>query len=129
MPTYCFVNMETGKSIELTMTVRELEEHQSDGIFTMDDGTKLKRDYWTEKHGHRHCPGNYPFHSVAAGVGIKQRRKAIEEATAMGIPTHFDEKGRAVFESKEHRRKYCEAVGLHDLNGGYSDPMPQNREM
>jgi hypothetical protein len=64
----------------------------------------------------------YPMKSDAAGVHVSQRMDAIAESHAMGIPTDFTPDGRAVFESANHRKRYCEAIGHWDKDGGYSDP-------
>lgn len=64
----------------------------------------------------------YPLKSTAVGVQPKQRFKAMKHAAEIGVPTTFDKRGDAVFESRGHRKRYCEAIGSYDLNGGYSDP-------
>lgn len=69
----------------------------------------------------------WPQHSDAMGVNELQRKDAYNESVRCGVPTHFDEQGRAVFNSPGHRRKYCEALGYYDRNAGYSDPKPKNR--
>lgn len=68
------------------------------------------------------APGTWPMHSDAAGVNPNQREEAYRESVASGVPTHFDSSGCAIFTSQGHRRKYCEAHGLYDRNGGYGDP-------
>jgi len=64
------------------------------------------------------------MYSDAAGVAPSQVREAEEHARKIGIPTSFLKDGRAIFEGPAHRKTYCEAVGLFDRNGGYSDPQP-----
>jgi len=68
--------------------------------------------------------GNWPMHSDGAGVHPRQRDAAYRESVKMGVPTGFDERGRAIFETQKHRKDYCEANFLHDNDGGYGDPAP-----
>ncbi len=61
-------------------------------------------------------------YSDAVGVNPIQRKAAMEHAAKIGVPTEFNEIGQAVFTGPEHRKRYCEAAGWFDRNGGYSDP-------
>lgn len=63
----------------------------------------------------------YPLLSDAAGVHPCQRQDAYEESVDLGVPTEFDGLGRAIFNSREHRRKYCRAKNYHDRDGSYGD--------
>jgi len=58
------------------------------------------------------------------GVHPAQRMEAMAEADRLGIPTEFNEQGQAVFRDRNHRKRYCEAFGYFDRDGGYSDPQP-----
>ena len=61
--------------------------------------------------------------SDAAGVDVTQVNEAMAHSRSIGVPTDFNkETGAAIFTSKKHRKQYCEAIGLYDRNGGYSDP-------
>jgi len=60
--------------------------------------------------------------SDAVGVNPTQRIEAMAHAKKIGVPTEFNNEGQAVFTSRMHRKKYCEAIGYFDRNGGYSDP-------
>ena len=90
-------------------------------------GKKFKRDVRTEFReasggNFKSTPGNWPMASDAAGVHPDQ----IAEATAMsikkGVPASFTPDGRVIFTSRKHRQDYCRTIGMHDRNGGYSDP-------
>ena len=70
--------------------------------------------------------GTWPLHSEAMGCHPDQRIEAMKAAEAKGVPTQFDSQGRAVFTSAIHRKKYCEAYGVYDRSGGYSDPRKKN---
>lgn len=86
------------------------------------DGKEYVRDYQAE-HGHvPHSPGLWPMVSTSMGVSPRQRKEAYEESVKMGVPTRFDEKGRAVFETRGQRKRYAQAMGFRDNDGGYSDP-------
>jgi hypothetical protein len=89
------------------------------------EGT-AKRDFQAEAPT-KHTPGNWPMHSYAAGVSPDQRKEAYEASVKAGVPTYFDENGDAVFKSRAHRKKYCEAVGLYDRDAGYGDATPEGR--
>ncbi len=69
----------------------------------------------------------WPIHSDAVGVLPSQREEAIAEAARVGVPTDFDHQGRAILRSREHRKRYCEALGFYDRNGGYGDPQRGER--
>lgn len=64
----------------------------------------------------------WPLKSDALGVHKDQRMDAIAESIAVGVPTDFTPDGRAVLESKGHRKRYAEALGYWDRDGGFSDP-------
>lgn len=87
-----------------------------------DCGEAMRRDYISERRGVISTPGNWPMCSDAAGVAESQAKEAMEHAASIGIPTEFNSQGQAVFVSASHRKRYCEAIGLFDRNGGYSDP-------
>jgi len=80
----------------------------------------MVRDFGAEAGYHK--AGNWPMTSVAAGVAADQAVEAAADASKMGVPTHFNEQGDAVFTSAKHRKDFCRAYGMHDRNGGYSDP-------
>ena len=55
--------------------------------------------------------------SDGAGVHPKDRKKAEEHAKKHGVPTHFDEKGRAHFRSLRHQTDYLRKIGMHNNDG------------
>jgi hypothetical protein len=63
----------------------------------------------------------WPQVSMSVGVMPEQREEAMKEASAAGVPTHFNENGDAVFTSQKHRRAYCKALGFRDNDAGYGD--------
>lgn len=87
-----------------------------------DCGQPMDRDIPSEMGQYRQTPGNWPMASDAAGVNPDQAQEAMAHAASIGIPTQFDNEGRAIFNNARHRKAYCEAIGLYDRNGGYSDP-------
>lgn len=64
----------------------------------------------------------YPFCSDAIGVHPAQVADARAESVQLGVPTDFTPDGRAVLRTPGHRKAYCEAIGVFDRNGGFSDP-------
>lgn len=115
MPIYCFVCKKCGNYTEQQRSMADSSRPQ-----VCDCGEEMSRSYDTERPQHR--PGNWPMCSDAAGVNPDQRLDAMKHAQSIGIPTEFNAKGQAVFTSASHRKRYCEAIGMYDRNGGYSDP-------
>lgn len=61
--------------------------------------------------------------SYSAGVNPKQIQEAMAADRRMGVSIDYDPKtGDAIFTSAAQRKRYSEAHGLYDLNGGYGDP-------
>lgn len=147
MPVYCYRQEETGDLIEEVMTCEEMEKREVEryddvlGRFRKciikekevlsDTGLEKGEEiiYWrdvvSEQKGVKSFPKNYPQHSDAMGCHPEDAQEAYNESVKMGIPTKFDNEGRAIFESAGHRKQYCEAFGFGDKNAGYSDPVPQ----
>lgn len=117
MPTYCY-SCDCGERFERTLPVARYRED----IACPACGQKALRDIAAEHGDIHHAPGNWPHRSWACGVLPEQRQEAEAAAARMGVPTRFAENGDAIFESPRHRKRYCEAVGYYDRNGGYSDP-------
>jgi len=67
-------------------------------------------------------PACWPMTSDSMGVAPDQVQEAIADSIRVGVPTHFDSQGRPVLTSPEHRKRYSEAYGFFDKNGGFSDP-------
>jgi hypothetical protein len=66
--------------------------------------------------------GAWPMTSNALAVHPSQRREYYEFSVKHGVPTEFDKRGRPVFRTKKHRKRYSELVGASDFDGGYGDP-------
>lgn len=123
MPTYVYVDPESGDKYEFPMTIAEMlcrEEERPDWIKF--EGRWLKRDLASE-----HAPtsggcGIWPMRSDAAGVHPDQTGEAHENSVRLGVPTQFDRRtGQAIFTDRTHRKRYLSAVGFIDRNGGYGD--------
>lgn len=65
--------------------------------------------------------GIWPMYSEAMAVHPKQIAEATEDARKKGVPTEFDQLGRAKLTNRAHRKAYNKAYGYHDKNGGYGD--------
>jgi hypothetical protein len=123
MPTYCFIDKETGQTQELVWTISEMEANTGPNFQYIDaDGVVWDRDFATEHGSGSSNSSNWPMKSDSCGVHPSDTAKASEASVTMGVPTRFDKKtGQAIFESRGHRAKYLKARGFHDRNGGYSD--------
>ena len=86
------------------------------------DGKAVSRAVWDRAFPDREgCPAGdgtttYPHLSLAVGVHSRQAGEAMAHAKKHGVPTDFTPEGKAVFTSREHRRKYLRLVGAHDNN-------------
>jgi len=118
MPNYCFKCPGCGRLETFSLAI----EDRNHPIRCPDCGQVLKRDLQGEHGAFRNTPGNWPLYSDAAGVNPDQIPEAVAEARRCGVPTDFTSDGCAIFTDPAHRRRYCEAHGLYDRNGGYGDP-------
>lgn len=121
MPTYVYSTRDRSRSEEFYFPLGKAPKRVKDR-----DGTHLYRDIAAE---HSEQPNvrcsNWPMKSYALGVNPAQCAQAEAEALALGVPTRFDRStGDALLESPSHRRKLARALGLHDRNAGFSDPVP-----
>jgi hypothetical protein len=68
----------------------------------------------------------WPIYSDRAGVNPHQISEAEATMRGLGVNTKYEKQtGRAIFRNAKHRKEHCEAVGIYDRNGGYSDPQPK----
>lgn len=89
--------------------------YEVDGVFGPHD-TPHPRDCWAQK------GGRWPILSDSIGVHPDQIEEARAESIRIGIPTDFTPDGRAILRTPGHRKRYVQAHGMHDNDGGYSDP-------
>ena len=82
---------------------------------------KLKDVFASRKAADGHRPACWPMASDAAGVNPDQIKEAMEGARKAGVPTEFNRDGQAIFTSREHRKRYCKALGFYDRSGTYGD--------
>lgn len=115
MPTYCYVNDDTGEAIEEQFPIGQAPENIAR------DGLTFRRDFTAEQSGIAGSRATYPFASDAAGCHPTQVREFEENSRTLGVPTHFTSDGRAMFESRTHRNRYLKAAGLRDRSAGYGD--------
>lgn len=127
MPQYCYRMPDNSIRILMMSVEEKATRERSDKSMVFENGLVGQRDYKAEHGNFQHCPGNWPMYSDAAGVGEDQVEEATKHSREIGIPTDFTPDGRAIFTSPGHRKKYCEAIGMFDRNGGYSDPQRQTR--
>ena len=124
MARFLYDNPVTGLTVEHWAPCGE-----APATITLDDGTVCHRNLGAEIRGRGpDTPSCWPMRSQALGVHPTQRVQYMEFANKHGVPTTFDHRGRPVFESKEHRRKYAELVGASDWDGGYGDPDCRDKE-
>lgn len=94
--------------------------------------SKLDGSEYTEtlvgvgKKGNTHATGVFVMRSDALGINPDQRVEAMKADAELGCSIEYDEIGRAVFRSKKQYRRYAEAHGFMDRNGGYESPRSLN---
>ncbi len=114
MPMYCYTN-KAGQTVERFYPMGHAPEQ------IRVNGRRAVRDYLAE-HVKTRPAGNWPMASDNLGVSPDQIAEAEAHSREIGIPTHFDAEGCAILTSPSHRKRYAEALGFFDRNGGYSDP-------
>ena len=67
-------------------------------------------------------PAGWPMASESLGCHPDQIQESVDYAREKGVPTDFTPDGRPICDSPGHRKRYCEALGYYDRNGGYGDP-------
>ena len=126
MPTYEF-KAQDGEVVELFMPFAEHDRRVKDGKITLDDGRKAAT-HFNPRGGISTVPANYPMTSSAAGVHPGQIKEHMEHLRSKGCgQVNHTKDGDIIFESKGQRKKVCEALGLYDRNGGFSDPQSRVR--
>jgi hypothetical protein len=121
MPTYVYKTA-NGKRVELTMTIAEMEARQrKNGTIRLPGGKIGRRDYSAESLPATTPAGCWPMENWAIGVTPQQRFKAMREAAAGGVPTEFNDRGRAIIRSRKHYKEYCRFRGVRNFDAGYSD--------
>lgn len=126
MPMYEFITPE-GEVVEVFLSFAEHDKRVKNDTITLDDGRTAKT-FWNSKSGISTVPANYPMVSSAAGVHPGQIKEHMEHLRAKGCGTvHHTKDGDVIFQDKRQRKKVCEALGLFDRNGGFSDPQARHR--
>lgn len=122
MPTYVFVDREGGEHIWTgphSERPDRLRVRTSDGrVLT----AKYSFAHTARAQGAQAKQWSRGLHSISMAVDPRIRKEAMKDAAKRGVPTHFDNDGCPVFTSKRHRKRYAEAYGFVDYDGGYNDP-------
>lgn len=85
-------------------------------------GVTAKRDR-TIRGDSATTPGSgWPLVSEAMACHPSQIPQCMEFDHKMGISANYTKDGRPIFRDRAHRKRYCEAYGFFDKNGGYGDP-------
>ncbi len=122
MPTYCYTHLESGDPMDIFMSIAEMERKENErGEITV-GGEVFARDIAREHSGFTKSDAGWPMKCDAMGVHPSQINDERKRAEGLGTRIDFAPDGRAIFESRSHRKEYCRAMGYHDRNGGYGDP-------
>jgi len=125
MPTYEF-KTDDGEIVELFMPFAEHDRRVKDGVIKLDDGRKAV-SYFNPRAGISTVPANYPMTSSAAGVHPGQIKEHMDHLRMMGCgQVDHTKDGDVIFKDKHQRKRVCEALGLFDRSGGYSDPQAKH---
>ena len=118
MPCYCFICDNCGSTDRVQRPMKDYKK----GLRCKVCKKAMHRDGRAEHGGVRARNDIWPMVSVAAGINPAQIKEYQEFDKKMGVTTQYTKTGDVVFESRSHRKAYCEAHKLYDRNGGYSDP-------
>lgn len=70
-------------------------------------------------------PGQYPKASWAMGLSDAGQVKEAQEILAKnGVTCDFNKHYEPIFDSLRHQQSYMRALGYHNRNAGYGDPVP-----
>lgn len=119
MPNYCYKCAKCQERFVQNVPVRD-----RNSVACATCGTTAQRDWAQELGQPRLYRGQWPLASDALGVHPAQIAEARAMAEKHGVPTEFTRDGRAILRDAKHRRRYARLRGYHDLNAGYSDPVP-----
>lgn len=109
------------------MSFAEHDRRVKDDVIKLDDGRHAKK-HWAGMSSISTVPANYPMVSSAAGVHPNQIKEHMDHLRQMGCgQVNHTKDGDVIFESKGQRKRVCEALGLYDRNGSFSDPSPKVR--
>lgn len=114
MPTYCY-RTDDGRTIERRYPIGKAPDSILRG------GQVAWRDFQAEHGKRRAVASPWPLHSYACAVRPEEIPGAQANLASKGVQADFDSNGLMIFESRSHRRKVCQALGLVDRDGGYSD--------
>lgn len=120
---YCFICPTCKAKKEVTLSVSERNTPQ----LCDNDAFVMNRDYEAEFCGTKVIGEIWPLVSAAAGVGASQVEQATRHSYEIGVPTHFNSEGDAIFTSRSHRKKYLSAIGMFDRSACFGDPTPKYR--
>ena len=130
MAVYSFIT-EEGEAVTREMRISAYSKLESDteGYYVI-DGERMKRDIAADyvSDGARRVgtmPQNWPMSSWAFGVKPSQIKQARKRSVELGTPLRFvmdgPDKGKCIFESRDHRKAVLRSHGYHDNDGGYGD--------
>lgn len=63
---------------------------------------------------------SWPYTSRSVGCHPLDREKFIAAAKAEGVPTDYDQRGHAIFTSREHQRRFAKAFGMANFDEVWS---------
>ncbi len=114
MPMYSYTS-EDGQTIERKFSMNRVPRRVTVGsrVFHHDITAELSR--------RKDICGNWPKKCDGTGVLPSQVAEASEQLASEGVPTQFAPDGRCILESRGHRNKVLQVLGLHDKDAGYGD--------
>jgi hypothetical protein len=133
--TCLYRRCDNGELVEIKLTFEQVLDRQVAGYITLKDGTEARRDIAGEKEreGATKAPRRigtspgWPRTSLAAGCLPKQAKEFTEQARKEGrTGIRFCPKtGDCKYSDKTEFKKYLEARGFFDNDGGYRDAQPR----
>jgi hypothetical protein len=140
---YTFIEWEGNRTFEKAMTVDEYSRlmataHGDDEVVdievTHEDGTiervacvrNLIADMAMVG---TQAPGKWPQVSMAMAnpnMTEKELRAEQQFLDRSGVPTEYTKHNEPILTSREHRKRYMKAMGMHDRDAGYGDRAPNS---
>ncbi len=124
MPTYCYTNKATGKTVERSFPCgkapQTIRAKVSDDVLRV-----FHRDMAAEHGGAKFGPsGRWPILSDALAVHPDEIKDAKAYAASRGVKVEFAPGGECILESRAHRKDVCGAFDVFDKDAGYGDRAP-----
>lgn len=107
-------------------------EIKTDGTHYFLDGKEVGKKAYRQRHPVPKGNGifatsstkGWPYTSTSIGCHPADRKKHMRQMAKLGVPTEYDKEGRAIFISRDHQRRFCQATGRVNYDDSWSSKGP-----